>query len=487
MRRRDSSAQPKPRDLAFLLLALVGLVYLLSGPVFYGYDGEIMYRVSESLVLRHSIVISDPIYHFAQPYSPYGIGTSLALVPLVALGQFLMHDPRALVIVYLPVICGLTVVALNGVLVELGVSRTWAAALSLIYAFGTLAWHYSGVMFSEPLLGLTMILALLSLLRFKRTGGARWLVAAGAASATAILARDDSLLLVLPPLLIYAAVLSLQMRPNWAARARDALAYLGPIAAAGLIALAYHLVRYGWGSGPYANDGIGFSQPFLSGLYGLLLSPGAGLLVFSPVLVIAFVGFVPFARRWRAAALVIAGLILLRLLFFAGWWDWSGGATWGPRYMVPLIPLMMVPVGFVTGTWWRRLIVAFGALGVGIEVLGQLVPYGLYYGAIVPQLAEQLGICRCVPGPSQGSRAINNLMAFDWHYAPLVGQMRDLLHGIVAPAWAPIAALAVPVVTVAVIGVGLQIQHLAQRLTVIDAGELPSAGHAPADGTTRVA
>ena len=96
MRRRDSSAPPKPRDLAILLLALTGLVYLLSGPVFYGYDGEIMYRVSESVVLRHSIVISDPIYHYAQPYSPYGIATSLALLPFVALGQLLMHDPRAL-------------------------------------------------------------------------------------------------------------------------------------------------------------------------------------------------------------------------------------------------------------------------------------------------------------------------------------------------------------------------------------------------------
>ena len=472
MRRRDSSAPPKPRDLAILLLALTGLVYLLSGPVFYGYDGEIMYRVSESVVLRHSIVISDPIYHYAQPYSPYGIATSLALLPFVALGQLLMHDPRALVIVYLPLVTALTVVALNAVLVELGVVRTWAAALALIYAFGTLAWHYSGVMFSEPLLGLMIILALLSLLRFKRAGGARWLLlGAGAASGTAILARDDSLLLVLPPFLIYAAVLSLQMRPNWPARARDALAYLGPVAAAGLIALAYHLVRYGWGSGPYANDGIGFSQPFLGGLYGLLLSPGAGFLIYCPVLVVAFVGFVPFVKRWRAVALVVAAVVLLRLLFFASWWDWSGGATWGPRYMVPLIPLMMVPIAVAAGSWRRRLTVALGAIGVGIEVVGQLVPYGLYYGAIVPQLAERMGICRCVPAPSQATRAIHNLMAFDWQYAPLVGQMQDLLHGVVAPAWGPIATIAIPIVIVAVLGLGLQIWLLARRLEPVELAE----------------
>jgi hypothetical protein len=184
--------------------------------------------------------------------------------------------------------------------------------------------------------------------------------------------------------------------------------------------------------------------------------------------VVAFVGFVPFVKRWRAVALVVAAVVLLRLLFFAGWWDWSGGATWGPRYMVPLIPLMMVPVAFAAGTWRRRLTFALGAIGVGIEVLGQLVPYGLYYGAIVPQLAEQMGICRCVPEPSQATRAIHNLMAFDWQYAPLVGQMQDLLHGVVAPAWGPIAAIAIPIVLVAVLGLGLQIWLLARRLEPVE-------------------
>jgi len=276
---------------------------------------------------------------------------------------------------------------------------------------------------------------------------------------------------VVPPFLIYAVVLSLRTRPDWLARARDALAYLAPIAAAGLIALAYHLVRFGWGSGPYASDGIGFSQPLLSGLYGLLLSPGAGLLIFCPVLVMAFIGFVPLAQRWRAVALVIAALILLRVLFFARWWDWSGGATWGPRYIVPLIPVMMVPVAFVVGSRWRRVTIALGGLGVGVELLGQLVPYGLYYGAVVPQLAAQLGICRCVPPPSQGSRAINNLMAFDWNYAPLVGQMRDLLHGIVAPTWAPIAVFALPLVAIASVGLGLQIWRLARQLEAVELAE----------------
>jgi len=478
MRRLHSSAPPKPRDLAILLFALPLLVYLLSGPVFYGYDGELMYRVSEGMVLRHSIQIVDPIYHYAQPYSPYGIGTSLALLPLVALGQLVLHDPRALVVLYLPVVGALTVVVLYGVLHELGVSRRWAAGLSLIYAFGTLAWHYSGVLFSEPLLALATMLALLALLRFKRLGSARWLLLAGAGCAAAILARDDSVLLILPPLTVYAAIVVFQRTRTPAARALHAVAYLAPVAAAGMITLGYHVVRFGFGSGSYANDGIGFAQPLLGGLYGLLLSPGAGLLVFVPILVLAFIGF-PLLARWRRLeAWVLAALVLARLLFFARWWDWMGGATWGPRYLVPLIPLMMVPAAFAIGIGWRRVAIALGVVGVGIELLGQLVPYGLYYGTIVPQLAERLGICRCVPAPSQGSRAINNLMAFDWHYAPLVGQLRDLLHGTIAPAWAPIAPLALPVAIAATVAIGLQIRRLARQLDAADQpGQEPEERH----------
>ena len=132
---------------------------------------------------------------------------------------------------------------------------------------------------------------------------------------------------------------------------------------------------------------------------------------------------------------------------------------------------MLVPVAFLGAGWWRKAALALGALGVGIEALDQLVPYGLYYGAIVPQLAARLGICECVPGPGQGTRAIHNIMAFDWHYAPLVGQLNDLLHGILAPAWAPIAALAVPLVAIATAGLGLQIWRLARRLEAVEMAE----------------
>ena len=464
-----ASDDPQPGQLRALLFALPMLVYLLCGPVFYGWDGEIMYRVSESLVLRHSIVILDPIYHFAQPYSPYGIGTSLLLLPLVAVGQWVLHDPRALVIIFLPAITAFTVLALNSLLRELGVSWTRAAMVSFLYAFGTLAWHYTGVLFSEPVLALCLTTAVLWSLRFRRSNQSRWLIAAGGAAGLALLTREDSTFLVIPGIALYAGWLVLRARPQWRRRIQAALAYGAPIAAAGLIAFGYHLLRYGMGVGPYGNDGIGFAEPLLTGLYGLLLSPGVGLLLFVPVLGLALVGLPRMFASWRAEALLIAALVLVRLLFFARWWAWDGGDTWGPRYLVPLIPLMLVPIALLPGVRWRIATISLGVLGVGVEVVGQLVPYNFYFFHVVPSLAAKLGICACAPRPGPGSRAIHQVMAFDWHYAPLLVQIQYLVHGIMAPAFGPIMVLTGPVLVGVALGIW-RVQRLAGRLDRSTAG-----------------
>ena len=79
-------------------------------------------------------------------------------------------------------------------------------------------------------------------------------------------------------------------------------------------------------------------------------------------------------------------------------------------------------------------------VGVAIQLLGQLVPYGLYYGTVVPQLTTQLGICHgCLPFPGPQSQAVSNITDFDWRYAPLTVQVRYLLFGVEVPPWGRIA------------------------------------------------
>jgi lipid-A-disaccharide synthase-like uncharacterized protein len=73
----------------------------------------------------------------------------------------------------------------------------------------------------------------------------------------------------------------------------------------------------------------------------LLFDPAKGLLVFSPVLLLAFAA-IPAARRSLAPAafwaLTLAPLSLI--LVYAGYPNWHGGWTVGARYLVPVVPFL---------------------------------------------------------------------------------------------------------------------------------------------------
>lgn len=453
---------------SLLLFAVTASVYLLSGKTFFGYDGEIAYRVSESLVLRHSLQIIDPIYHVNQPYSPYAIGLSLLLLPLVAVGAVVLHDPRALVTLLEPTIAAATVVMLNLLLVELGCSWKRSLLISFCAAFGTLAWYYSGVLFTEPVIALCLVGAVLSLRYYQRRGGWHWLPIAGVAAGVAVLMRWDSVLLVAAPIGLYGLVAILRRPGTMLRRGLELAALGGPILGAAVVNLAYDLLRYHEAlGGPYKADPLGFSTPLPKGLFGLWLSPGVGLFVYTPILLLSVIAWRWFYQRWPTEAVLILALFLLRSVFFGRYWAWEGGATWGPRHLVPLIPLLLVPVAFLPRRKWVDVAaIALGAVGVMIQVLGQLVPYGLYYGTVVPQLMTQLGYCQgCLPFPGPQSQAVNAITDFDLRYVPLVVQVRYLLNGVVAPPWGPIG-LVLPFLVAAIGVVVLRIRRLAAQLDV---------------------
>jgi hypothetical protein len=98
----------------------------------------------------------------------------------------------------------------------------------------------------------------------------------------------------------------------------------------------------------------------LDGAAGLLVSPNRGLIVFSPVVLVAFAGMW-LARRgpmalgtgwWSIAAIV-------QFIAYACYSMWWGGHTYGPRYLVdiliPLAPAAAIGVGWVAAVRWRRM------------------------------------------------------------------------------------------------------------------------------------
>ncbi len=236
-------------------------------------------------------------------------------------------------------------------------------------------WAYTGAGYAEPLQAACLALALAAAVRGVRRGedearlAGREACAAGALAAFSVLAKP--LDLVVAPLLL--APLLLDGATPRRARVRLvgwAAAGAAPVLAAWLV---LEVVRFGRPLAAYG--GFGFTHPLLDGLWRLTVGPDKGLLLYFPLAVLSAIGVARLARRGDAngSALAIGGAFTVLLVLSAMWWAWDGTVGWGPRLLVPLVPLLAAAAGLAAGPAPARvpsLAVALLAAGILVNALG---------------------------------------------------------------------------------------------------------------------
>ena len=62
----------------------------------------------------------------------------------------------------------------------------------------------------------------------------------------------------------------------------------------------------------------------------------------------------PGPRRYPLEAGTAFLLFLAQLLYFGRWWAWHGDWSWGPRYLVVTVPLLMLGWGAAAERLGRR-------------------------------------------------------------------------------------------------------------------------------------
>ncbi|MGH0036039.1 MAG: hypothetical protein ACQGVK_13510 [Myxococcota bacterium] len=161
-----------------------------------------------------------------------------------------------------------------------------------------------------------------------------------------------------------------------------ALGLAGPVA----LLLLYDFVQFGsLGSGGYGAEAARFDTPVWTGVAGLLVAPSRGLLVYSPALVLAPLGWWV-ARRWpracpaqaRARALLLGwwGAALATCLLYAKWHAWAGGWCFGPRFLTETLPAWCLFFALAVdgrarwSTGRRRALAGLVALAVLVHALG---------------------------------------------------------------------------------------------------------------------
>ncbi len=141
--------------------------------------------------------------------------------------------------------------------------------------------------------------------------------------------------------------------------------------------------------------------PSGSAIDGMTVSRFRGLFFLSPFLLLAFPGYVLGFLHYRAHRASMALLLAIPVAFFfaiACYWGWNGGQVVGPRYLIPMLPFLTLPIIFVLdrlGSMFSRVgvyaLILLSAFNVWAETIGgRAFPRGFVqdplFGSSLPRL-----------------------------------------------------------------------------------------------------
>ncbi|MBN1504073.1 MAG: glycosyltransferase family 39 protein [Candidatus Eisenbacteria bacterium] len=401
----------KPRWLGLTVFLFFLSVYLLTtGGGIVSSDGNTMFLLTAGIVERGTISIP---YGNGYPgpdgrlYPKAGIGQAVLAAPFYMLGRAVYNAfgfgevEKGYVLRFVtatlePFAAAVAVLLLLYLCFCLGYSVRTSLALTLAFGLTTPIWVYSKSFLTEPLTTALILGSVLALLTFKRSGRRRHLLLAGVCAAACVLTKYAMALAVVPVIVFFAgSCLPMKHRSS----ELSTLSFVTRLLAFGIpllvgvgVAFWYNHARFGsiFATGYGAETSIeGFGTPLLVGLYGQLFSSGKSVFLYAPVLLASLAGFVHFRRKFGAEALLFLSVFVLNLLFYSKFLSWAGDGSWGPRYVIPFVPLLLVPVGSLLSSEHAGRLVwgAFVFLAlVGFAV--QLGGVGIYFGSYLREVGE---------------------------------------------------------------------------------------------------
>ncbi|MBI3970048.1 MAG: glycosyltransferase family 39 protein [Chloroflexi bacterium] len=297
-------------------------------------------------------------------YTKFGIVPSLLAAPVYAVArvtgpgpelpaQVFPYENRALPLVPLlvnPIITAAIAALLYQVARDLGYGSRPALAAAGAFALGSMAWPYSKTLMNMTLAG-GLLLAALWCMQRASIGryNVRWLLGSGVAAGLSAATRYETVLFALP-------ILAFGLH----GRQRHQVLRAGALVAAAMAITAVPLI-FGLNllrTGSAVETGYGGEGTLSSlaekpwyGLFGILLSPGCGLVPHTPLIALGIIAIIWFWEDSPFPALVVGAVSLLAVAYYGSLNTWCGYAAWGPRYLLTVAPLMALPLAAL----WKRL------------------------------------------------------------------------------------------------------------------------------------
>jgi hypothetical protein len=373
----------------FLLLGIY--ILFLGAELGYTKDANPIIAVTNTFLVTGSFAYplnGDP------PYSMYGLGMSVWYTPIRMVLELIVPKSISedfigfwfrLGYIFLNVLgsAGIGAFLVKWAL-DLGVSRGASILGALCYGTATLQLPYARYDFSEPVVGFFLLGGFYYLWRSNRIPNWRNFLYAGLFLGAGALTRVSVGFLA-----VFGAVpvlLGAYRRKDW----KGAASFFAPLVFTLITIFWYNYARF---DDPFETGyPISFEASLLEGIAGLLLSPGRGLLFYSPVAIMGLVAFFVSAKTGRLTIGLVGLSLVLFLTLHGKWTFWHGGWCWGPRFLLPLLPFSGLGFAYLFDKPSLRLIGPVLLFGTGwlINGLAIYTPYTDFFEtAAVNKFPEQ--------------------------------------------------------------------------------------------------
>jgi hypothetical protein len=290
-------------------------------------------------------------------------------------------------------------VALLRVCLALGAGPARALWIAIAWSIGTPAFAYSSLFFAHQAVASLLVIAFAILVGNRgREFSARALALVGGLLGASVVSEYPAVLGA-AAIVAYALVSSPSPRTPRSATRALLLVAAGAVLPLALGA-AYNWAcfgapwRIGYSTLVPSRFSIGMSRgifgvgvPRLGALWEITFGGFRGLFPLSPILLLALAGAVWGAIRssWKIEARLALAIFAAFLLLNSGYAFWDGGASLGPRHMVPALPFLALGLlGLPKGRAWAWLAGALTAISAA-NVLG-----GTATGADLPEWGNAL-------------------------------------------------------------------------------------------------
>lgn len=339
------------RPLSFGLIFYLGVVCLGRFYIMIP-DGSLRVALTHSIVTNGSLVTA----HGPVKYAPL---QSLLMAPFYAMGYYsgvLGDEPPQnllkigdlfLQYLFLPIVISAICILYFRILEKMGVDDHINLVSTFLLFCSTFFLPYAGGLYSEPL---NALLILISFYYFYFAPTTNYIsnIRKNFLCLGLLILNNFVFLFYSGLIMVYVIFASWIKRKNPLEARRVALEGLLILGASVFLFLCYNHYRYGQFF-YFGYQGEGFTNNWIVGMFGLMVSLRKGLMFFSPLTFLCLVYF--FSKNhemdsWKRYVFCTSIIsFFCYWLIFSKWDSWHGGLCWGPRFLLPFVPLihLMLP------------------------------------------------------------------------------------------------------------------------------------------------